>query len=132
PPLYVAYKADVSEPTEVFHNDIRGRYNRGDPQVVGAMATFAGLAAEGREAILARDHARLARLMDTNFDTRRSIYQMPPGQVEMVEVARRAGASAKFAGSGGAVIGSYRDEATFDELRRALGAIGCEVIKPVI
>jgi glucuronokinase len=70
--------------------------------------------------------------MDTNFDTRRSIYQMPPGQVEMVEVARRAGASAKFAGSGGAVIGSYRNEATFDELRRALGAIGCEVIKPVI
>src|SRR4051812_2934230 len=83
PPVYVAFKADVSEPTEVFHNRIRDRYDRGEPAVVAAMATFAGLAAEGREALLAGDHARLARLMDTNFDTRRSIYQLPAGQVEM-------------------------------------------------
>src|SRR5262249_25418787 len=37
PPLYVAYKADVSEPTEVFHNDIRARFNRGEEKVVQAM-----------------------------------------------------------------------------------------------
>src|SRR5204863_7665004 len=56
PPVYLAYKADVSEPTEVFHNDIRGRYNRGEAAVVAAMTTFAGLAAQAREAPLARDH----------------------------------------------------------------------------
>jgi glucuronokinase len=132
PPVYVAYKSDVSEPTEVFHNDIRGRYNRGDAVVVEAMTTFAGLAAEAREALLASDHERLARLMDKNFDTRRSIYQLPPGQVEMVEEARKVGASAKFAGSGGAIVGTCRDEAMFAELRRALGAIGCVVVKPII
>jgi glucuronokinase len=132
PPLYIAYKGDVSEPTEVFHNDIRGRYNRGDQIVVGAMTTFAGLAAEARGALLAGDHARLARLMDQNFDTRRSIYQLPAGQVEMIDTARKAGASAKFAGSGGAIIGSYRDEAMFTELQRALAGIGCVVIKPII
>jgi glucuronokinase len=132
PPVYIAYKGDVSEPTEVFHNDIRGRYNRGDPVVVGAMTTFAGLAAEARAALLAGDHDRLARLMDQNFDTRRSIYQLPAGQVEMIDTARKAGASAKFAGSGGAIIGTYRDEAMFAELQRALAAIGCVVIKPTI
>jgi glucuronokinase len=130
PPVYLAYKADVSEPTEVFHNDIRGRYNRGEPTVVNAMTTFAGLAAQAREALSAGDHERLAQLMDTNFDTRRSIYQLPAGQVEMVDVARSVGASAKFAGSGGAIVGTCRDEAMYAELQRALGAIGCVIIKP--
>jgi glucuronokinase len=50
----------------------------------------------------------------------------------MIEVARRTGASAKFAGSGGAIIGTYEDEAMFQRLRVALRAIPCEVIKPLI
>jgi glucuronokinase len=132
PPVYLAYKGDVSEPTEVFHNDIRGRFNRGDEVVVRAMRTFAGLAAEAWEALAAGDHARLARLMDTNFDTRRSIYQLPAGQVEMIDTARRVGASAKFAGSGGAILGTYRDKAMYADLQRELGAIGCVVVKPQI
>ena len=37
PPLYVAYKADASEPTEVFHNNLRLRFDRGEPVVVQAM-----------------------------------------------------------------------------------------------
>ncbi len=132
PPVYLAYKADVSEPTEVFHNDIRARFNRGEEKVVGAMRKFAALAAEGREAVLARDAGRLARLMNENFDTRRSIYQMPAGQIEMVEVARRVGASAKFAGSGGAIVGTYRDAAMFADLEAELGRIGCAVVIPKI
>jgi glucuronokinase len=132
PPVYIAFKSDASEPTEVFHNDIRGRFNRGDPAVVQAMQTFAGLAADAREALQAGDHVRLARLVDRNFDTRRSIYKLPAAQVEMVETARRVGASAKFPGSGGAIVGMYRDEAMLNDLRAALGAIGCVVIKPRI
>jgi glucuronokinase len=132
PPLYIAYKAEVSEPTEVFHNDIRARYNRGETKVVEAMVKFAGLAAQAREALEQRDAERLARLMDENFDTRRSIYQLPAAQVEMVEVARKVGASAKFAGSGGAIIGTYRDEALFADLQAELGKIRCAVIKPQI
>jgi mevalonate kinase len=132
PPVYVAYKADVSEPTEVFHNDIRSRFQRGEPAVVDAMKKFASLADTAREAIRERDATRLSTLMDTNFDTRRSIYQLPQGQVEMVESARRVGASAKFAGSGGAIVGVYRDEAMFESLKRELGKLHCVVIKPRI
>jgi glucuronokinase len=132
PPLYVAYNTQVSEPTEVFHNDIRGRFHRGEPAVVRAMGKFAALAAQAREALLNRDAERLARLMNQNFDTRRSIYQLPEGQIRMVETARSVGASAKFAGSGGAIIGSYRDDAMFQELQAKLGAIGCSVVKPIL
>jgi glucuronokinase len=130
PPLYFAYKDDVSEPTEVFHNDIRARYNRGETKVVEAMVKFAALAGQGREALLAGDRNRFAALMNDNFDTRRSIYQLPAAQVEMVEAARRVGASAKFAGSGGAIIGSYEDEAMFEQLQKELGKIRCVVLKP--
>jgi glucuronokinase len=130
PPLYVAFKGDVSEPTEVFHNDIRARYDRGEEKVVAAMRHFAEIARQGRAALLNRDYATLARLMDENFDTRASIYQLPRGQIEMIQVARSVGASAKFAGSGGTIIGAYRDEGMFRELQAALGGIGCVVIKP--
>ena len=40
----------------------------------------------------------------------------------MVEAARSAGASAKFTGSGGAIVGTYEDEAMFAALQERLGA----------
>jgi glucuronokinase len=132
PPLYVAYHAALSEPTEIFHNDIRGRYNRGDPHVVEAMERFAQLAQDGRQAILERDTAWLNRLIDENFDLRNSISTLAPWQIQMVEVARSCGASAKFAGSGGAIVGVYQDEAMFQALTDRLTAIGLRVIKPRI
>jgi glucuronokinase len=132
PPLYIAYHNSLSEPTEVFHNDIRGRFDRGEVKVVDAMKHFAELAAWGREALLQGDTKRLARLTDENFNTRRSIYSLAPWQIQMVEVARQCGASAKFAGSGGAIIGTYDGEAMYQELCTALAAIGSRVIKPQI
>jgi glucuronokinase len=132
PPLYVAHHETLGEPTEVFHNNIRERFKRGDPDVVEAMKKFAALAAEGREALLARDAERLTRLVDTNFDTRRSIYQLAPWQIDMVETARRCGASAKFAGSGGAIVGTYDNEATFARVRESLAAIGSRTIRPQV
>jgi glucuronokinase len=132
PPLFVAYDNSLSEPTEVFHNDIRGRYDRGEELVVQAMKRCAELAAAGREALLKQDTARLGQLMDENFEVRRGIYTLPPWQVRMIEVARQCGASANFAGSGGAIVGTYRDEAMFEDLRAQLAAIGSHTIKPQV
>lgn len=132
PPVYMAHHNSLSEPTEVFHNDIRGRFNRGEPKVVDAMRRLAEITQQGREALLQADHARLARLIDDNFEVRRSIYNLPAWQVRMVEIARQCGASANFAGSGGAIIGSCRDEAMFEELCAKLAAIGSRVIKPQV
>ena len=132
PLVYVAYNNTLSEPTEVFHNDIRGRYNRGEEQVVAAMKHFAELAADGREALRRRDGDQLAVLINENFDTRRRIFNLTPWQVQMVETARACGASAKFAGSGGAIIGTYRDEMMFQELCRAMAEIGSRAFKPQV
>jgi glucuronokinase len=132
PSFYLAYHAALSEPTERFHNDIRGRYNRGDAQIVDAMTQFADLAAQGREAIRAQDVEGLGQLINANFDLRRTIYQLPGWQVEMVETARSCGASAKFAGSGGAIVGLYEDEAMLAQLRESLTAIGSKVIVPQV
>jgi glucuronokinase len=132
PPIYIAYHNALSEPTETFHNDIRGRYECGEPQVVKAMQHFAQLAVWGREALVNRNADRLSTLINENFDTRRKIYKLPAWQIKMVETARQCGASAKFAGSGGAIIGVYRDAAMFDELCACMGAIGSATIKPIV
>jgi galactokinase/mevalonate kinase-like predicted kinase len=132
PPLYVAHHETLGEPTEIFHNNIRERFRRGDQSVIDAMACLAELAAQGREALVSRDDERLARLVNANFDTRRSIYRLPSWQIDMVETARGCGASAKFAGSGGAIIGTYDTDATFETVSRRLAAIGSCTIKPLV
>jgi glucuronokinase len=132
PPLYIAYHTNLSEPTEIFHNDIRGRFNNGEEKVINAMKHFADIAFLGREALLNHDTKRLSELIDENFNIRRSIYTLAAWQIQMVEVARQCGASAKFAGSGGAIIGTYQGEEMYHELSVKLSAIGSRVIKPEI
>ena len=128
--VYIAYCTDVGEPTEVFHNNLRLRYDRNEADVVEAMESFAELAMAGREALGQGDLEKLGRLMDQNFDIRSRICELPPTQVEMVERAREVGASAKFAGSGGAIVGVYRDQAMFEQLQVALGNLDCKVFRP--
>lgn len=129
PPLYIAYSTEESEPTEATHGPLGDRYRRGDPAVHAAMQRFAELAAEARAALVARQPEKLKSLMDANFDLRRTIMDLAPGHIRMVETARSTGASAKFAGSGGAIIGTYEGDAMFESLQRALGSIGCEVFR---
>jgi glucuronokinase len=132
PPVYLAYATGQSEPTEVTHNNLRLRYEQGEPAVVHAMTEFARLTDDAKAALEACDAERLGTLMDRNFDLRRSICQIPRGQELMVRVARAAGASAKFAGSGGAIVGLYRDDAMFERLKDELARIQCRVLKPQI
>ncbi|MEO2021261.1 MAG: hypothetical protein ABGX05_05490 [Pirellulaceae bacterium] len=128
--IYLAYCTDVGEPTEVFHNNLRLRYNRNEPDVVQAMESFADLAMAGREALGQGDLEELGRLMDQNFDLRSRICELPATQVEMVERAREVGAAAKFAGSGGAIVGVYRDQVMFEQLQAVLGDLNCKVFRP--
>jgi hypothetical protein len=48
----------------------------------------------------------------------------------MVRAAREAGASANYAGSGGAIVGTL-PHAGPEPLAQALRALGCKVITPV-
>jgi glucuronokinase len=74
----------------------------------------------------------IADLINRNFDIRCSICAISEGNRKLVETARGVGASAKFTGSGGAIIGTYTDEAMFEKLNAALKEINAEVIKPDI
>ena len=130
--LYLAYRTRLSEGTEVFHSNVRERWRTGDPEIVSAMRTWAAYAEQGRQAILDRDYGTLDRLIDANFDLRARIYSISEGNLEMIRGARAAGASANFAGSGGAVVGRYRDEDMFQALVRAMKDIGVAVVKPAI
>ncbi len=130
PNTYVAYRTQLSESTEVIHNDIRRRFEAGDFAVVDAMSEWAEIAKEGRRALLAGDADTFGRLIDANFDLRARICRISPSNLEMVETARSSGATAKFAGSGGAIIGTYRDDAHYNQLREALGNRDIRVLRP--
>jgi len=48
----------------------------------------------------------------------------------MIRVARQCGASAKFAGSGGAIVGTYEDQKMLNNLTRRLADISVRTIVP--
>ena len=130
PPLYIAYRTDLSESSDVFHNDIRSRFERGEPDVMAAMAFWADLTDQARVLLLKAEGCAIGSLLNASFDRRRQIYKLSAGNIAMVEAARSVGASAKFPGSGGAIVGAYADEVMFQRLVQALGKIHVKVFKP--
>jgi glucuronokinase len=132
PPLYVAWREDAGAPSGRFHGDLRARFERGERAVVTAMAELGDVARAGAAALRTGDHPELHRLIDRTFDLRSSFAELDPRHVRMVELARAAGASANFAGSGGAIAGTLPDPEAFDALRAALRAEGCDAIRPSI
>ncbi|MGH9673713.1 MAG: mevalonate kinase family protein [Bryobacteraceae bacterium] len=132
PKIYVAYRTALSEGTEVFHNNVRERWRAGDPEVIRAMTTWASYAERGKQALVEGDFAALERLIDANFDLRAKLYRISEGNYEMIRTARDCGASANFAGSGGAIVGVYKDESMYDSLVGRLGRIGVGVLRPQV
>eukprot|EP00731_Ephydatia_muelleri_P011967 Em0006g861a len=111
PPLWLAYLADPSDSGKI-HSNVKQRWLQGDHEVIEAMQKFAELTDKAKLAIESKDHESLANLMDQNFDLRRKLYGdevIGEANLLMVEIARKHGSSAKFPGSGGAVIGVCRD-----------------------
>jgi glucuronokinase len=100
--------------------------------VVEAMAELGEVARAGPEAVRAGDHVRLAALVDRTFDLRAGIADLDDRHVRMVELARAHGASANYAGSGGAITGTLPHPDAFDDLQRALAAEGCRALRPTL
>ncbi len=132
PRLYIAYKTDLGKVSGAIFNDLKARYEKGDAVALSSLNRIASLADEGREAILKRDYKRLSQLMNENFDERRKIMNISDSNLEMVETARACGASAKFTGSGGSIIGIYENDDMLKKLIIELKAINARVIKPHI
>ena len=124
PNVYVAYRTSLSEGTEIFHSNLRERWRRNDPEVMEAMMLWASYAEQGRDCLLNGDFKRLDELVDANFDLRARLFRIDRGNLDMMEAARRAGATANFAGSGGAIVGTYADPDMFPAPHRPSEASG--------
>ena len=132
PNLFIAYRTDLAEGSEIFHSNVRERWLQGDPEVVQAMKDFAEYAQAGRDLLAAGRGNETGPWFDKNFDRRSSIFNLDPKNVEMVMRARSAGAHCKFAGSGGAVVGVYEDAAMFERLEQAYAGTNTAILKPTI
>jgi glucuronokinase len=130
--IYIAYRTDLAEGSEVIHNNFRERYHFGDPAVLAAIREWADLTVRGLAALEKGDMAELARLINRNFDIRRSVMNLSEKNIEMVETARGLGASAKFTGSGGAIIGTYTDDKMYGQLVKTLNRMNIQVLQPSI
>lgn len=132
PNLYVAYKTQLSEVSGTMHSSYRVRFDEGDQTVINAMQYFADLADEARKCIVRKKTVKLKELIDANFDKRLEITSISDENLEMINVARSCGASAKFAGSGGCIIGTYENEDMYWKLMGKLSGVGANVFQPNI
>ncbi|MCC7497453.1 MAG: GHMP kinase [Bryobacterales bacterium] len=132
PDLYLAYRTKLSEGTEVFHNNVRERWKNGDARIISAMEQWASYAEQGKTALTDRNYGKLGMLIDANYDLREQVYRIGEGNREMVRVARSAGATANFAGSGGAIVGTYDGAAMLERLRTVLRPLDIVVVRPAL
>ena len=132
--LYVAYRTDLAEGSEILHSRLRDDYEAGKKEVLDAMQEWASLTEQMAQALKNRDFDTVARALDRNFDLRCEVCasSVSPKNRNMVEIARRCGASAKFTGSGGAIIGTYKDEEMFNKMKEEFSKSHVELIKPRI
>jgi glucuronokinase len=129
PALYLAWHAAAAEASHAVHGGLRERADQ--PALRRAMALLAGHARAARDALLAGDRSAFAAALDASFDTRQALLELDPRHVAMVRAARAAGASANYAGSGGAIVGTL-PSAGLEPVATGLKALGCEVIVPTV
>jgi glucuronokinase len=89
------------------HNTVRARWEHQDPELVEGMTFLGSLADKAVECLQERRYADLAALMEQNFATRLRLYGpavVGAKNVAMINLAKDLGLSAKFTGSGGALV----------------------------
>ena len=148
--LYIAFDPNRAEESGKAHKKVKRLFEEKKPDILSAMSEFADIAQRGRDLLVAQAnqvkvrgegeqrtypssvYRQLAELVNANFDLRDRIFNVAELNRNMVMTARSVGASAKFAGSGGAIVGTFEDEAQFVALGKALAKIGCTTFVPTI
>lgn len=128
PPLFVAFRPSSAEPSDRFHSVLRERFDSGDATVRDLLHRLAGLAVEGEAALRWRNPHGFGQLLAENMRLRRQLAPVSEHQLELVDVASECDAPTTFGGSGGAVVGVYRDVEHLETIRAAMAAIDAEVV----
>ncbi|MFC2166843.1 mevalonate kinase [Acidobacteriota bacterium] len=131
PDFFLAYKLDLGKVSGKVLNGVRKGYESGDRQTISILGRLADIAQEGKKALEQQELDKFFDLMNLNFDLRSKIMSITETNTELIQAARRCGASAKFAGSGGSIIGMYHGEEMFASLVSELGKLQAEVIRPL-
>ena len=129
---FIAYDQSGAEGSEIVHNNLKERFASGDPMVIEAMQQFVKLTDDFITALRRKNIEVAKQCINDNFDLRRSICDIASKQEHLVELIRLSGASAKFTGSGGAVIGMYESEEELSRLRAKISNTGIQLIIPTI
>ncbi len=132
PRLFLAYKPALGKVSGQVLNDIRIAFERGDSFVVNTLEKIADIAEIGKKLLVEGDKEGLFEIMNENFNLRSRIMKISNSNKKMIQIARQCGASAKFAGSGGAIIGMYKDKDMFFKLAAEFDKIQVRIIKPTI
>ena len=132
PRLYVAYDPARAQVSGVYHRRLRVLFEERNAEIESAMSEFADLAQRAYDALTTGRQGELPALINANFDLRNRIFNVAEENLRMVMTARSVGASAKFTGSGGAIVGTYEHDTMYHALKDALAGIGCMVIRPRI
>ena len=130
--LYIAYDPSRAEESGKAHKKVKRLFEQHNCDVMAAMTEFADIAQQGRDAIVSGEYGKLHALINANFDLRDKIFNVAEENRQMVITARSVGASAKFAGSGGAIVGICEEGERFVALEKALAAIGCRTLRPKV
>lgn len=130
--IYIAYKEELGKVSGAVLNDIHVRYHQGEALVHDTLAEIAELADLGQQKIKTGDFKDLDKLVNKNFDLRQKIMNISADNLAMVQRARSCGASAKFAGSGGSIVGFYHSEDMLNKLILEMKQIKARVIRPYI
>ena len=132
--LYVAFRTDLAEGSEILHSRLRDDYENGVPAVLAAIKEWASLTEKMKTALKSKKYDAIPALIDRNFDLRCEVCggSISKKNRQMVEIARSNGASAKFTGSGGAIIGTYSDETMYRRLKEEFALHSISIIKPKI
>jgi glucuronokinase len=104
PPMLVAHRVHPGRHSGASHAALRARFENGDAVVRAVMTELAAVAARAADALRAGDRDAFARALDASFDLRTEVMEVDPDEAEGIAIARRLGAAANYAGSGGAVV----------------------------
>ncbi|MEE2714178.1 MAG: hypothetical protein VX913_15520 [Planctomycetota bacterium] len=132
PPLLLAWTRSPGASSGGVHDDIKQRFDAGDPAVIAAMDVFPQLAREGALCLSGGDLEGLRALVDRNFDQRATIWTLDAQDLAMVELGRRHGAAVKFCGSGGGVVAVPESVDDLDVLERVYADAGFAILRPTV
>lgn len=131
---FVLAHTGVEHRADVVHRPIRERWLEGEREVVQAYETIAGLAREGKKALLEKDWVRLGRLMNENHAIQRDLGGSGEENERLIQSALDNGAlGAKLAGAGdgGTIIALHPEPELLAKKLSQAGASRIIEMRPV-